>query len=90
MGCCMCMLMVSASNHAAVYAVEFFDLCSEVTGLFVDTLNSTHLLADAFEVQVVGFIDSRERTVQVCHFFAVVCQTCALFVDLLEGIGQYA
>ena len=44
-------------NHAAIDTVEFFDLQGEASCLLVDLFDGSHLLADAFEVEVVGFVD---------------------------------
>ena len=77
-------------NHAAIDTVEFFDLQGEASCLLVDLFDGSHLLADAFEVEVVGFVDGSECSVEVFHFLAVACEFCALLVHLLEGVGEGA
>ena len=77
-------------NHAAIDGIEFFNAFSQLACLVIDLFNNAHLLADALEVEVVGLINSRESAVEVRHLLAIVRQTSALFVHLLEGFGQGA
>ena len=74
--------------HAGINLVQLVYLLSHLTGLGIDFIDCTYLLAGTLELHLINLADAREGAVEILHLLTVAGESRALVVDFLQRLHQ--